>query len=50
MSIKQPISIQSKSKQIALKKDFMGQSPYFNQRISFDTKGQHHHPQKETLI
>ena len=29
----------SKSKQIAQKQDFKGQSLYFNHRISFDTKG-----------
>ena len=36
MSIKQKLS---KSKQIAQKQDFKGQSFYFNHRISFDTKG-----------
>ena len=29
----------TKSKQIAEKQDFKGQSLYFNHRISFDTKG-----------
>ena len=37
-------------KQIAEKKDFEGQSLYFNHGISFDTKGPIHHLQKETYL
>ena len=37
-------------KQIAEKQDFKAQNFYFNRRISFDTKDQYNHPQKETHL